>query len=248
MKAGLVEAARRNQLLNGLNRSSLAKLARDLELRQMHFRDPIVGRDQAVADVYFPLTCVFSTVAMGAEGESVEVATVGNEGMAGLAVFLGTETASALETFTQVPGQALWIRAREFRVHLEEDARLAQILGRYTQALLTQIAQASACNRMHPAQERCARWLLMTHDRVGRSRFSLTQEAIAQMLGVRRATVNEVARSLQAAQVIRYSRGTIEILDQPALEKRSCECYRIIRSEYDRLLPRARAQGGGAAD
>jgi hypothetical protein len=242
VKTSLIEVARRNQLLNGLSHASLARLAPDFELREVAVLDRIANPDEEVVDVHFPLTCVFSTVAAGAEGEMVEVATVGNEGMAGLSVFLGVDTAPSLETFAQLPGQLLWMRAKEFRAHLKQDARLAQIMGCYTQALLTQLAQSSACNRMHAADLRCARWLLMTHDRVGRSAFSLTQEFIAQMLGVRRATVSEIATSLQAASVIRYSRGTIEILDRRSLERRACECYRIIRSAYARLLPRPRGQ------
>lgn len=186
-----------------------------------------------------PLSRVLSMVAVGAGGEAVEVATVGNEGMAGLTVFLGVDRSATLETFAQVAGDALVMRARDFRAHLKDSARLVQIMGAYTQALLTQISQASACNRMHPAEERLARWILMTHDRVGRDEFGLTHEFAAQMLGVRRATVSEIAAALQSAKIIRYTRGTITILDRAALEEHSCECYRIIRNEYARLLSRS---------
>ncbi len=193
-------------------------------------------RGQTIDEVYFPLSCVLSTVAEGASGEVVEVATVGREGMSGISVYLGVSSASNLETFAQIRGEALSMRARDFQAHLERETRLVQIMGCYTQAMFTQISQASACNRMHPAQERCARWLLMTHDRVMQDQFELTHEFLAQMLGVRRATVSEIAGALQDAGIIRYARGTMTILDRAALEERSCECYRIIRDEYARLL------------
>jgi CRP-like cAMP-binding protein len=180
---------------------------------------------------------VLSTIAQGAAGEMVEVATIGNEGMAGLAVFLGNPSSSTLETFAQVPGDSLAMRARDFRAHLEGSARLREIMGSYTQALLAQIAQAAACNRLHAADERCARWLLMTHDRVRADDFELTQDFLAQMLGVRRATVSEIANALQSEGIIRYSRGVITIINRKALRERSCECYEIIRDEYRRLLP-----------
>lgn len=172
----------------------------------------------------------------GREGEVVEVAAIGNEGMAGLPVFLGAPSTETLETFTQVDGQALAMRAKDFCAHLDAIPRLKDVMGLYTQALLSHIAQASACNRMHPADERCARWLLMTHDRVARDELVLTQEFLAQMLGVRRATVSEVANALQSDGIIRYSRGSMTILNREALVERSCEWYRIIRDEYERLL------------
>jgi hypothetical protein len=140
------------------------------------------------------------------------------------------------------------MRARDFRGHLRLNGSLSQLMGLYTQALLTQISQASACNRMHPAEERCARWLLMTRDRVHRDEFELTHEFLTQMLGVRRATVTEIAGALQEANVIRYTRGIITVLDLAGLEEHSCECYRIIRDEYTRLLGSSRGRKGTASD
>ena len=231
-----VDAARGNQLLNSLPQSELAQLGPALELRSIKARDSVMRRGEPLAAVYFPLSCVLSTVAEGAGGEIVEVATIGNEGMEGVSLFLGVDRSTTLQTFAQVPGEALVMRARDFSAHVKASARLAEIMGRYTQALLTQISQSGACNRMHAAEERCARWLLMTHDRVHRDEFELTHEFLAHMLGVRRATVSEVAGVLQAAGIIQYSRGSITILDRLALEERSCECYRLIRDEYTRLL------------
>src|SRR5690349_15511783 len=229
MPTNPMEMARQNQLLLGLPKSALQKMLADFQSRPMHRRDLIVAREQQITEVHFPITCVLSTVALGAAGEAVEVATIGNEGMAGLPVFLGNSAISTLETFAQVPGDSLVMRARDFRVHLEASARLREIMGNYTQALLAQIAQSAACNRLHGAEERCARWLLMTHDRVRADDFDLTQEFLAQMLGVRRGTVSEVANALQSDGIIRYSRGAITIVNRDALIDRSCECYAIVR-------------------
>jgi CRP-like cAMP-binding protein len=234
--ADIAALAKRNRLLVSLPRTALAKMLPDLQLRAMHVRAQVVVRGEPIVEVFFPLNCVLSTVAQGTEGQVVEVATIGNEGMAGLPIFLGAASSAMLETFAQVSGDALVMRAKEFRAHLDELPRLTEVMGLYTQALIGQVAQASACNRMHPADERCARWLLMTHDRVGQDEFELTQEFLAQMLGVRRATVSEVANALQSEGIIRYSRGSMTILNREALAERSCECYRVIREEYERLL------------
>jgi DNA-binding MarR family transcriptional regulator len=187
--------------------------------------------------VFFPIDCVLSTVAEGAGGEVVEVATVGNEGMAGISVFLGVGSSATLQTFAQISGDVLVLRAEDFTAHLQANARLRDVMGRYTQALLTQISQSAACNRLHPAQERMARWLLMTHDRVGKDEFELTQQFLAQMLGVRRSTISEIANELQTEGLIEYARGRIVIRRRAGLEERSCECYQLIRAEYSRLLP-----------
>jgi CRP-like cAMP-binding protein len=136
-----------------------------------------------------------------------------------------------------VSGDALVLRAQQFRTHLDASPRLREVMGHYTQGLLTQIAQTAACNRLHPAEERMARWLLMTHDRVARDEFELTQEFLAQMLGVRRPTVSEIANELQREGLIEYLRGRLVIRERARLEERSCECYGIIRAEYARLLP-----------
>jgi hypothetical protein len=176
-------------------------------------------------------------VAQGNRGVGVEVATVGNDGMSGLAVFLGVDSVASLDTYVQLPGTALAMEAPAFRGHLARDPQLSAIMGRYTQALLTQLAQSSACNRLHTAEQRCARWLLMTHDRVDRDDFELTHELIAQMLGVRRATVTEIAGALQDAGAIRNQRGVMSVVNRGILRQRCCECYDFIQAEYTRLLP-----------
>jgi CRP-like cAMP-binding protein len=159
--------------------------------------------------------------------------------MAGLPVFLQAAFTSAHESFAQIPGMSLRMRAPAFMERATNGGALQVLLQRYTQALFSQVAQSSACNRMHPIEQRCARWLLLTHDRVGDDEFPLTQEFLAQMLGVQRSTVNGVASTLQKDGVIRYSRGVITIVDRGALERASCECYRIIAEEFARLIPDA---------
>jgi hypothetical protein len=197
----------------------------------------VVAVGQATEAVYFPVSCVCATVAQGSRGLGVEVATIGNDGMSGLSVFFGVDGVASLDTLVQLPGLALCMPATAFRVHLEGDRRFDAIIGRYAQALLMQVAQGSACNRLHTAEQRCARWLLMTRDRVDRDDFELTHELIAQMLGVRRATVTEIASALQDAGAIRYARGVMTVVNRGILRARCCECYDFIQAEYERLLP-----------
>jgi CRP-like cAMP-binding protein len=229
--------ARRNRLLNGLPNESLGALTSDLQPRELSAQAHVVAVGQPTESVYFPLSCVCATVAQGNRGVGVEVATVGNDGMSGLAVFLGVDTVASLDTYVQLPGTALGMQAATFRAHLARDPQLCAIMGRYTQALITQLAQGSACNRLHTAEQRCARWLLMTHDRVDRDDFELTHELIAQMLGVRRATVTEIAGALQDAGAIRYQRGVMSVVNRGILRQRCCECYDFIQAECTRLLP-----------
>jgi len=170
-----------------------------------------------------------------ADGTTIEVGTIGREGVAGLGVFLGVPSVKG-HTFVQVSGAAWKIDAGPFRELLQQGGALPARLGRYTQALFTQVAQSAACNRAHPVEQRCARWLLMTHDRVGEGAFTLTQDFLAIMLGVRRASVTVAAGMLQRAGFIRYSRGRLEVLDRDGLEAASCECYQIVVDSYDRSL------------
>jgi CRP-like cAMP-binding protein len=185
--------------------------------------------------VYFIETGVASVVGVMSDGSAVETATIGCEGMVGLPLFHGVDR-TASQCFCQVPGESWRMRAGDFQEELRRNAPLMSILGRYTEALFIQVAQSSACNRVHAMRARCARWLLQTHDRVGTDRFQLTQRFLAQMLGVRRATVTEAAGSLQDARLIDYKMGTIRILDRQGLEAAACECYLIIRREIERLL------------
>lgn len=191
--------------------------------------------NQPIEAAYFPLSGVTSLLMLGAHGEEIEVSTVGNEGMVGLPLFLGADATPGLG-FMQVPGQALRLPAERFRQLVTPRTHLYTLLQRYTQTLMIQMAQGVACNRLHTIEQRAARWLLMTHDRVNADSFALTQEFLGQMLGVRRASVSEVESELQQQGLLQYTRGTMTILDRPGLEKRTCECYWIVRHEFERQL------------
>ena len=191
--------------------------------------------NQPIKYAYFPLTGLASVVTVMQGGKTIEVATIGNEGMVGLPLFLGVDR-TAGQAFTQVPGDSLRIKADVFQKEVRRQGGLARMLQLYTQALLVQISQAMACNGIHSLEQRTARWLLMTHDRVAAQRFPLSQEFLGEMLGVRRAGVSEVATKLRKAGLIRYSHGVIEILDRAGLEAASCECYGVIQAEFNQLL------------
>ena len=187
--------------------------------------------------VYFPDNAVVSLLTTMDDGTTFEVANIGNEGIVGVSAFLGVETIGARECFqVEVPGQA---RAMDVATFVKAAGRepFRRLVERSIQAQFTQVAQRMACVALHSIPERCSRWLLLTHDRVGDREFSLTQEFLAQMLGVRRASVSVAAGALQHAGLISYSRGRVTILDREGLENAACECYGVIRSENERLLP-----------
>jgi CRP-like cAMP-binding protein len=228
-----------NRILDALSENEFRSVEPALEQTELSLRDYVYKRDEPIEVVHFPIDCVVSLVAEMDDGRTVEVATVGREGMAGLPVFLQAAYTSAHDSFCQIPGRSLQMRADAFTAVANNGGELQAVLQRYTQALFSQVAQSSACNRLHAIEQRCARWLLLTHDRVGKDEFPLTQEFIAQMLGVQRSSVNGVATALQRDGVIRYSRGVITILDRRSLERVSCECYRVIADEFSRLIPDA---------
>ena len=224
-----------NWILAGLSdsdRQAVFSLATPVPL---DFGKPIYREHEPLDAVYFPERGVISMVNTMTDGTTIEVGTVGREGVAGLGVFLGVDRVVG-HTFAQVPGESWRIGSADFRTLVRELGALSTRMGRYTQALFTQVAQSAACNRAHPVEQRCARWLLMTHDRVDGDEFPLTQEFLAQMLGVRRAGVSEAASGLQQQGCITYTRGVIAILDRPRLERASCECYGVVRREFERLL------------
>jgi CRP-like cAMP-binding protein len=230
-----LQASEANRLLTALPEEEYERLLPTLEPVPLAVEQVLFKPHESIEHVHFIRSGVTSLVARVDDHTVVEIATVGNEGMVGLSVFLGAG-ANPVEAFVQIPGHAVRMRTDRFKEAVQSSRRLPDLMNRYTQALFMQIAQGAACNRVHSIEERCARWLLMTHDRVDADRFELTQEFLAQMLGVRRPTVNVAARMLQQAQLIRYSRGKITVLDRQGLESAACECYRIIRQEYDRLL------------
>jgi CRP-like cAMP-binding protein len=224
-----------NRLVRALPSDEAKKLDAQLEVLDMELRHSVFKPDQPSQYVYFPLSGVISVHTRMREGVAVEIATIGREGMVGLEIFLGGEQTPA-SAFCQVAGRAARIGADAFRQVVRDSVPLTALLLRYTQATLTQVSQSVACNRLHSIEERCARWLLMTHDRVEGNRFELTQEFLAEMLGVRRASVSIAASILQRAGFIRYSRGRIEVVDRAGLERAACECYGVVAREYDRLI------------
>ena len=191
--------------------------------------------NEPIEYVYFPNSGIISLVNLTEDGGTVEAATVGNEGMVGLPLLLGTDRMIG-QAITQIVGDALRMKADVFKQEVTPASPLYSLLLRYTQALMNLISQSVACNRLHSVEDRCCRWLLLCQDRVESDEFPLTQEFLAQMLGVRRASVSVVAATLQKAGLIRYRRGKITILDRLGLEAASCECYQIVKQELDRLL------------
>jgi CRP-like cAMP-binding protein len=200
----------------------------------------IASPGQSIEYGYFPLSGMVSVVALMAEGLGAEVATVGNEGMIGLPIFLGADS-SPFHLMAQLDGEALRIPAGRLVAALEDSARLRALLRTYSQAFFVQTAQNAACNGVHSVANRGARWLLATHDRAESDSFFLTQEFLAFMLGVARQSVGIAVGHLQEEGLIEYSRGDMHILDRPGLEAESCECYEIVRAEFSRLLGIARA-------
>jgi CRP-like cAMP-binding protein len=224
-----------NRLLTALPPEAQARLLPHLERVALRLKDILYEPNEPIRHVYFPLNGVTSLLSLADDGQAVEVGTVGNEGLVGLAVFLGAERTPG-RALSQVPGEALRMTTEAFTAATTPEGPLRALLHRYTQALMVEMAQSAACNRLHPMAQRCARWLLMTHDRVEADQFLLTQEFLAQMLGERRAQVNAAAGRLRQAGLIRYTRGTITVLNRPGLEEAACQCYGIIKTEYDRLL------------
>ncbi len=185
--------------------------------------------------VYFPVRAMLSIIRVMRDGAAIEVATVGNEGMAELSAFLG-EAVAATRCIVQLPGGALRMRADVLQAETGWNSPLRQLLSRYESVFLKQVYQCVACNGLHQIQQRCGRWLLETYDRFGPDEFPMTHEFLAEMLGVRQASVSPIVRSLANLGLIRNDRGKIQILDLAGLEAQSCECYRVIKDEFDRLL------------
>lgn len=220
----------RNRVLRGLPEEEQLWLRQHLERVQAKRGTLLADPDRAFEHVYFPETCVGSLVNPTDEG-MVEVGTVGNEGMVGLSIFLGADTFPA-RTIWQVEGQALRMSAEVFRGSNGNLPALEHLLRRYTHAFLVQVAQTAACNRKHALEQRCARWLLMTHDRVSSNQFVLTHEFLSYMLGVHRPGVTLAAQVLQRAGLISYTRGLITVMDRAGLEGAACDCYRIVRDHF----------------
>jgi CRP-like cAMP-binding protein len=186
--------------------------------------------------VYFPTTAIVSLLYVMENGASAEIAVVGHEGVVGISLFMGGESTPS-RAVVQSAGQGLRLRANVIKQEFEQAGPAMHLLLRYTQALITQMAQTAVCNRHHSLDQQLCRWLLLSLDRLPGNELVMTQELIANMLGVRREGVTEAALKLQKIGLIRYSRGRISVLDRPGLEQRTCECYAVVKKEYDRLLP-----------
>jgi CRP-like cAMP-binding protein len=186
--------------------------------------------------VYFPTTSIVSLLYVMEDSASAEIAVVGNEGIVGIALFMGGESTTS-RAVVQSAGEGYRLRADLMKAEFNKGGDLQHILLRYTQALITQMAQTAVCNRHHTVDQQLCRWLLLSLDRLPTNELSMTQELIANMLGVRREGVTEAAGKLQAAGLIHYSRGKITVLERAKLEMRVCECYAVVKHEYDRLLP-----------
>lgn len=239
------EGIGRNRLLGALPAAELEKLLPSLESVPLADGMPIYEPDQRITRVYFPISGIISLVSEMAEG-TVEVGTIGREGMTGVPLVLHATTMPS-RAFVQVPGHAYCMRDEDLLTAMRDSATFERLLFRYVLALFDQTAQHAACNRLHTLEERCARWLLMTHDRVDGDVLPLKQQFLAEMLGVHRPAVTIAAGALQKAGVIRYTRGKVTVLDRDALERSACECYKIIARRAKELLDMKGLSGGDGA-
>ena len=227
--------SRRNRLLELLPANDFDRLRPHLQDVSLDYKFELYGAGKPIPFVYFPVTGVASIVNTMMDGSAAEVGTVGNEGMVGLPVILG-DTVAPNDVYVQVPGAGLRMPANVFREMFEGSGTMRTVMLHYVHALFNQIAQSAACNSFHTVEQRCCRWLLMTHDRVYSDQFTLTQEFLGMMLGVRRTSITLTANQLKRQGLIKYSRGHVTVLDRPGLERRSCECYAVSKREFDRLL------------
>jgi CRP-like cAMP-binding protein len=229
-----------NHLLKVLPEAEWARFAPHLVPVDMSLGQVIYESGDRLDHVYFPATSIVSLLYVMQNGASAEIAIVGNEGMIGIALFMGGET-TPNRAVVQSAGRAYRMDARILKDEFHRAGVVQRLLLRYTQSLITQMAQTAVCNRHHSIDQQLCRWLLLSIDRLSSNELTMTQELIANMLGVRRAGVTEAAMKLQDAGLIRYSYGRIEVLDRPGLEKRVCECYEVVRKECERLLPDLKA-------
>ncbi|WP_449285742.1 Crp/Fnr family transcriptional regulator [Marinobacter sp. PE14] len=223
-----------NQLLAALSEPAKTRIFPRLKLVELKLGDVIYESGQPIEFVYFPTNCIISLLNVMIDGSSAEISVVGNEGMAGIAVFMGGES-TPNRTIVQSEGFAYRMPAAELKTEFNNSSEVRVLTLRYTQALITQMSQTAVCNRHHTIDQQLCRWLLLSLDRLPCSRLNMTQELIANMLGVRREGVTEAAGKLQKLGIIEYQRGHITVLDRPQLEAHSCECYRVVKRETDRL-------------
>ena len=233
-------SSHQNHLLGALPASDYERLAAHLELVPMPLGEVLYESRTPLRYVYFPTTSIISLLDVTADKRSAQIALVGNEGILGISSFMQGEsrpTHTIGRALVQSAGHAFRLRAESLTDEFERCGPTMHLLLRYTQALITQITQTGVCNRHHSIDQQLCRWLLLSFDRLASNELSITQELIANMLGVRREGVTVAARHLQNAGLIHYRRGAIRVLDRPGLEARVCECYQVVKTEFDRLLP-----------
>jgi CRP-like cAMP-binding protein len=230
-----MNSSQANNILAGLPTPELERVAMKLRPVQLKIGQVLYAPYDTIEYVYFPTAGVISLLAAFGDGTTVEASVIGREGMLGTAVVLRAET-TPHQALVQADGHALKMAARDLRAEAQKDGLLLDLLLRFTNALFTQVAQTAGCNRAHTVEQRLARWLLLTHDRVQQNEFAITQEFLSRMLGVRRAGVSVAANALREIRAIDYRRGHVIVLDRPGLERASCECYSVVQAEYDRLL------------
>ncbi|HEY9085385.1 MAG TPA: Crp/Fnr family transcriptional regulator [Candidatus Tyrphobacter sp.] len=230
-----VDLLQQNSLLSGLSGTDAAAAMQSGRLVHLRTRQPIYDANEQIRKVFFPINSVLSVVARLEDGQMIEVGTIGREGVSGIPLLFGSTT-SANESYCQVPGRAISLPAAFF-THLQEgNPGFRRLLDQYLQAYINLLGQLAACNRLHSVYERCARWLLLTHDRVQVDVLPLTHEFLAMMLGTRRSGVTIAAATLKNAGFIEYAQGRITILDRAGLEGASCECYAVARGQFGELL------------
>jgi len=225
-----------NHLLNALPPDDFKRLAPHLDHRHLKLGDVLYEPGTAMRHVYFPTTAIVSLLYVMEDGASAEIGIVGNEGILGISLFMGGETTPS-RAVVQSEGYGYRMKAQLLKDEFSRFGAMMQLLLRYTQALITQMSQTAVCNRHHTVDQQLCRWLLLSLDRLASNELTMTQELIANMLGVRREGVTEAAGKLQKAGLINYRRGKIAVLDRLGIEERSCECYEVVKKEFERLLP-----------
>jgi CRP-like cAMP-binding protein len=226
---------KQNHLLAALPAAEIDRLLPELELVSLPLGRALYEPGEQLQHVYFPTTSIVSLLYVLEDGASAEIAVVGNEGILGISLFMGGETTPS-RAVVQSAGHAYRLDAHLLKREFQRAGPVMDLLLRYTQALITQMAQTAVCNRHHSIEQQLCRWLLLSLDRLSTLELKMTQELIANMLGVRREGVTQAAGNLQRAGVIRYNRGRITVLDRERLERSVCECYAVVKAEYDRLL------------
>jgi CRP-like cAMP-binding protein len=240
MNAADARPTRGNQLLDALPETEWLRWEPQLELVDLPLGMVLYESGAQMAYVYFPTTAIVSLLYVLENGASAEIAVVGHEGLVGIAIFMGGGSTPS-RAVVQSAGKGLRLRADAMKDEFGRSSPVMHLLLRYTQALITQMSQTAVCNRHHSLDQQLCRWLLLSLDRLTGNNLVMTQELIANMLGVRREGVTEAALNLQKNGLISYARGHIKVLDRPGLEQRTCECYRVVKAEYERLLPPVQA-------